>query len=67
MSDVEPLKIGDRVQVASRTARESLVPGIVRHYDEDQDWYYVEFELGPPWRGIYLASELAPVETGEEE
>lgn len=49
---------GDVVRINKPTLREHGVTGTVKSYDEATQWYWVELEQGPPWRGKYEHSEL---------
>jgi hypothetical protein len=53
--------VGERVQINIPTLREHGVTGIVQSYDEATQWYWVELDQGPPWRGKYEQSELAVI------
>ena len=53
-------KDGDKVQINKPTLREHGATGTVKSYDEATQWYWVELDQGPPWRGKYEHSELVP-------
>ena len=61
MTNAEPLKyrVGDPVRIINPALPESGVCGEVCEYDPDTQWYLVELDKGPPWRGRYDAWELA--------
>lgn len=49
---------GDTVRINKPTLREHGVTGTVKSYDDATQWYWVELDKGPPWRGKYEHSEL---------
>lgn len=51
-------KDGDAVRINKPTLREHGVTGTVKSYDEETQWYWVELDKGPPWRGKYEHGEL---------
>ena len=51
-------KPGARVRINKPTLREHGVTGTAQEYDEATQWYWVELDQGPPWRGKYEHSEL---------
>ena len=53
--------IGDKVRIAWPGMREHGVTGTVNDFNPDTEWYFVELDSGPPWRGKYTALELEPV------
>jgi len=50
--------IGDRVRVIRAGFRAEGSVGVVVDYDGSTEWYALEFDSGPPWRGRYEAGEL---------
>lgn len=48
----------DKVKINKPTLREHGITGTVKSYDQETQWYWVELDQGPPWRGRYEASEL---------
>jgi hypothetical protein len=57
------MKIGTKIVVIDKDMPESGMTGTVKHYDPDTEFYTVEFDNGPPWRGLYLESEIQNKET----
>ena len=51
---------GETVRVNKPALREHGATGRVEFYDEETEWYWVELDQGPPWRGKYEHSELEP-------
>lgn len=51
-------KIGDTVQIKKNRLRETGKIGLVAQYSQDAELYYVKFNDGPPWNGLYEESEL---------
>lgn len=49
---------GASVRINKPTLREHGVTGKVQSYDDSTQWYWVELDKGPPWRGKYEHSEL---------
>lgn len=56
--DNEPLAVGSLVKVLVEGMRESGRTATVLDYDPATEWYFVEFDEGPPWRGRYERSEM---------
>jgi hypothetical protein len=56
MTDLIPT--GSRVRINKPSLREHGTPGTVNDYDDRTQWYLVELDLGPPWRGRYERCEL---------
>ena len=49
---------GETVRINKPTLGEHGVTGVVKSYDDETQWYWVELDQGPPWRGKYGHSEL---------
>lgn len=49
---------GSRVKVLVGGMREAGGAATVLDYDPATEWYFVQFDEGPPWRGRYERSEL---------
>lgn len=57
--------IGEVVRINNTNLREHGVTGTVKSYSAETNWYSVELDEGPPWRGNYHECELeAPEEEG---
>lgn len=54
-------KNGDAVRINKPALREHGMTGVVKSYDEETQWYWIELDRGPPWRGKYEQSELEPL------
>lgn len=53
--------INDKVRINWPVMPEHGVSGTVKYCDPETELYFVEFDSGPPWRGLYTEAELAPV------
>ena len=51
-------RIGDKVRIALPGLREHGAIGTVNDFNADTEWYSVELDSGPPWRGYYTVWEL---------
>lgn len=51
---------GEKVCINKPTVREHGVTGTVTYYNPDTQWYSVELDNGPPFRGKYEEEELTP-------
>ena len=49
---------GETVRINKPTLREHGVTGTVKSYDAATQWYWVDLDQGPPWRGKYEHAEL---------
>ena len=52
------MKPGTKIVVIRSNIIETGMIGTVKHYDPDTEFYSVEFDAGPPWRGLFLESEI---------
>jgi hypothetical protein len=50
---------GTRVRINNPALREHGVLGTVQTFDAETEWYLVELDKGPPWRGKYEQEEIA--------
>jgi hypothetical protein len=55
---------GDAVRIKKPTLREHGATGTVKSYDDTTQWYWVELDQGPPWRGMYKHAELERLNNG---
>lgn len=55
-----PYRVGDWVRVINPELTEYGVCGEVCGYDPEAQWYVVELDTAPPWRGRYNEPELEP-------
>lgn len=55
-----PYRVGEWVRVNKPGLREHRTLGVVYGYDHETQWYLVELDRGPPWRGRYESGELTP-------
>ena len=53
-----PYQDGTKVRIDNSKLREHGVTGTVQSYDAETQWYWVELDQGPPWRGKYEQDEL---------
>lgn len=53
---------GSSVKVNKPTLRAHGNTGVVLDYDAETEWYFVELDQGPPWRGRYPRNELEVLE-----
>ena len=58
MTNAEYLSDGDMVRINMPMLREHGVTATVKSYDDTTEWYWVELDKGPPWRGKYRRWEL---------
>lgn len=54
----ETIPIGSRVTVLVEGMRETGRTATVLDHDPELEWYFVQFDEGPPWRGKYERREL---------
>lgn len=53
-----PYQDGTKVRIDNSKLLEHGVTGTVEYYDAVTQWYWVELDQGPPWRGNYEHEEL---------